>query len=173
MTAAVVVADPDPGPLARLEAVVAAGNTPSVVFQRVCEGETLRDIAKAWQIPVGRFTEWFSTEHSELYDAALKVRADQIANEALSIADEQQAVQKKDGSVFDPEVPRDTLRVKTRMQLAEKWDRQRYGSKDGGSGGGVTVVIDRSCGGEVRVGVQDAGGNKAAVQIPSTEASHA
>ena len=120
--------------MARLEVVVSEASTPSVVFQRVAEGESLKEVAKSWQVPVGRFTEWFSNEHAELYDAALKVRADQLAHEALEISDEQQAVEKKDGSEFDPDVPRDKLRVDTRLKLASKWDRARYGE---------TVKIDR------------------------------
>ena len=142
----------DPGPLARLEHVKLQEATPSVVFQRLCEGETLRDIAKAWQIPVGLFVEWFTTEHLVLFDTALKVRADQLAHEAVAIADEQKEAVDKNGKVFDPEVPRDKLRVDTRLKLAAQWDRARYGAKDSGpAGGGITVVVDRSCGGTVSI----------------------
>ena len=107
----------DPGPMARLEAVKADQSTPSVVFQRVCDGETLREIAKAWGLPKGRFVEWFTTEHSALYDRALQVRADELAHETLEIAD---------GASPEDSAPR-KLRVDTRLKLAEKWDRQRYG----------------------------------------------
>ena len=128
----------DPGPMARLGAVVGRPETASVVFQRLTDAdapETLREIAKAWGVPAGRFVEWFTTEHGELYDTALKVRADQLANDALLISDEQEAVEKKDGSTFDPDVGRDKLRVDTRLKLASKWDRARYGE---------TVKIDRT-----------------------------
>lgn len=103
--------------MARLEAVVAQETTPSVVFQRIADGETLRDVAKAWQVPVGRFTEWFSTQHSDLYDAALRVRADQLAHEALDRADG------ADAETVGPA----KLQVDTRLKLAGKWDRARYG----------------------------------------------
>jgi hypothetical protein len=127
-----VVESVDHGPMARLEVVVAQASTPSVVFQRLTDAEkpeTLREIAKAWQVPAGRFIEWFTTTHVALYDAALKVRADQLAHEALAIADEQHAVEKKDGTTYDPEVPRDKLRTDTRLKLASRWDRSRYGDQ--------------------------------------------
>jgi hypothetical protein len=114
-----VAGDADPGPLARLEGVKGDPSAPSVIFQRVAEGETLRDVARAWGLPRGRFVEWFSTEHSELYDRALKVRADELAHETLEIAD---------GATAEDSAPR-KLRVDTRLKLAEKWDRARYGKQ--------------------------------------------
>lgn len=119
----------DPGPIARFEAVKLDPLTPSEVFRRVCEGETLREVAKAWGLPKGAFTEWYTTEFSQMYDAALKVRADELAHEAIAISDEQCAVEKEGGGTYDPEVPRDKLRVDTRMKLAAKWDRKRYGEE--------------------------------------------
>lgn len=119
----------DPGPVARFEAVKLDPLTPSVVFQRVCEGETLREVAKAWGLPRGAFTEWYTTEFAQMYDAALKVRADELAHEALAISDEQALAVSKQGVEFDPDVPRDKLRVDTRMKLISKWDRKRYGEE--------------------------------------------
>lgn len=153
--------DPDPGPMARLEAVQAAANTPSVVFQRVAEGETLKDIARAWQIPVGRFTEWFTTEHAALYDAALRVRADQLAHEALERAD----------GADEKTVPTAKLQVDTRLRLAEKWDRQRYGAAKDAGMGGITVVVDRTCQGTVQI--EAPGGSKLTIAGSGAEASHA
>ena len=103
--------------MARLEAVVALSETVSVVFQRVCDGESLRVIAKAWGVPVGRFTEWVLMKHEGMYDAALKVRADQLAHEAL---------EKADGADAESVGPA-KLQVDTRLKLAGKWDRSRYG----------------------------------------------
>lgn len=161
----------DPGPLARLDGVKADASAPGQIFQRLCERETLAKIAREWGLPKGRFVEWFTTEHQALYDAALKVVAADLAHEALEVADEQAEVVKENGQTYDPDVPRDKLRVETRLRLAANFDRARYGaSKDGAAGGGITVVVDRTCGGAVRVGVQDAGGNKAAVEVRSTEA---
>lgn len=107
----------DAGPMARLEVVVARPENAVVVFQRVCEGETLKEIAKAWGVPVGRFTQWYATEHGDLYDAALRVRADQLAHEALERADG------ADAETVGPA----KLQVDTRLKLAGKWDRARYG----------------------------------------------
>ena len=107
----------DSGPLARLETVVASPETVSVVFQRVSDGETLKGIAKAWGVPVGRFTEWVMTKHEVVYDAALRVRADQLAHETVAIAD---------GADADTVGPA-KLQVDTRLKLAGKWDRGRYG----------------------------------------------
>lgn len=145
------------GPLARLEAVIADESVPSVVFQRVCDGETLRDIAKAWELPKGQFVRWFSTEHSELYDAALKVRADDLAHEALAISDEQAEVVKESGDTYDPDVPRDKLRIDTRLKLASRWDRKRYGEEnESRQVAPVTIQIANLRGAPVEVNV---GGN--------------
>lgn len=155
------VAELDPGPMARLQEQQADPATPGIVFQRLCDGETLRDIAKAWKVPVGLFTQWFTEKHLTLFDAALKVRADQLANEALERAD-----------AADPEtVGVAKLQADTRLKLAAQWDRARYGAKDSGpAGGGVTVIVDRSCGGTVEV---TAGGVSARIENASPEASGA
>lgn len=166
----------DPGKVARLEAVKADPAAPQVIFHRVADGETLKEIAQEWQIPRGAFVLWFTTKFPELYDAALKARADDLAHEALAIADEQSEVVKENGQTYDPDVPRDKLRVDTRLKLASQWDRARYGAKDTGpAGGGITVVVDRSCGGKVEI---TAGGSTLTVggvsqerEISSTDAS--
>lgn len=110
----------DPGPLARFEEVKADAAVPMMVFGRVCDGETLRGIAKEWRVPRGRFIEWFTAEHAALYDSALKIRADELAHEALSRAD---------GAATPEEVPAARLQVDTRLKLAAKWDRRRYGEE--------------------------------------------
>jgi len=106
---------PDHGPQQRFEAVKDDPSSPDGVFQRVCEGESLKDIAKAWEVPRGQFVRWFTESYSDLYDAALKVHAADLAMEAISIAD------------ADGDVPRDKLRVDTRKWIASKFDRDRYG----------------------------------------------
>lgn len=105
----------DHGPQQRFEAVKDDPSSPDGVFQRVCEGESLKDIAKAWEVPRGQFVRWFTESYSDLYDAALKVHAADLAMEAISIAD------------ADGDVPRDKLRVDTRKWVASKFDRDRYG----------------------------------------------
>lgn len=107
----------DPGPMARLDEVKADAGAPSVVFQRIADGERLEKIAKEWRVPKGRFVEWFSTEHADLYDAALKVRAADLALDAM---DEALAATPEDVSVRK-------LRADVALKLASKWDRARYG----------------------------------------------
>ena len=160
----------DVGPMARLEVVRADPGVVAEVFRLLTDGSDLKAIAKLWAVPRGEFARWFTTQHGEEYEAALKVRADELAHDAVAIADEQKEVVRADGSTFDPEVPRDKLRVDTRLRLVEKWDRMRYGAKDAGPAGGITVVVDRSCNGAVQVGVKDAGGNVAAIRIDGAEA---
>ena len=124
----------DSGPMARLEVVVVDAATPGVVFQRVSDGETLKEIAKAWGVPVGRFTQWYMTEHGELYDAALKVRADQDAAETVEIAD----------GVSLEDVPKAKLQIDSRKWRSGKWDRERYGEKTEVKHSGLmpTLVIE-------------------------------
>lgn len=170
------VAVRDPGPMARLRDVQADEGAPGVIFQRLTEGDTLATLAKAWALPKGAFTRWFMEKHGDLFDAAARVRADELVNEALAVADEQAEVVKKDGTTFDPDVGRDKLRVDTRLKLAEKMDRVRYGSKDVGPAGGMTVIVDRSCGGSVAItsgagSVLVTGGVSAEREIFSPEAS--
>lgn len=156
----------DPGPVARLEHVKAQPDTPGVVFARLCEGETLREIAKAWELPRGPFCEWFMQTHGVLFDAALRVRADQLANEALDKAD--RATPETVGPA--------KLQADTRLKLASHWDRNRYGgAKDAQPSGGVTVIVDRSCGGTVSVQAGESkvvvtGGNQQERVIGSAEA---
>lgn len=163
------VAVRDPGPMARFRDLIADETAPGIIFQRVCEGKTLRELARDYSVPKGEFTRWFTTQHSELYDAALKVRADDLAHEALAISDEQAQVTTERGTTFDPDVSRDKLRVETRLKLVQQWDRARYGAKDTGPSGGVTVIVDRSCGGTVEVTAP--GGSVARIGISGPEAS--
>lgn len=97
------------------------------------------------------------------YDALLASLAHEDIEETVHIAD----------GVKDETSPAKVaaakIRIEARQQRASSWNRERYGEA-GGKGGGITVLVDRSCGGAVRIGVADAGGNKAAVEIPSAEA---
>ena len=110
----------DPGPLARFKAVIADENTISVLVQRLTAGETLKDIAKAWQIPYGKLAEWITEDRDRAakYSAALAIWADALAQECVDIADH-----------GTDSHHRDKLRIETRLRLAGKWDRQRYGDQ--------------------------------------------
>ncbi len=105
------------GRIERFERLKLEPEFPNEVFRRLSEGETLKAIALEHGLPKGRFVQWYVTVHEKLYDAALKVRAADLALEALEISD---------GGAVE-EVGRDKLRVDTRLKLAGKWDRARYG----------------------------------------------
>lgn len=111
----------DPGPLARLEAVKSDPTTMGVVVQRLADGETLKAIARSWQIPYGKFAEWIveDSERSAMYSGALKLWGDALAQEVVQIADEVEA--DRDA------VAKAKLQAQVRMQLAGKWNRERYG----------------------------------------------
>ena len=151
------VVEVDPGPMARLEAVLEDVGAPQQVFDRLAEGESLREIAADWGVPRGRFVEWFTSEHAGLYDSALRARAGELAHETLGIAD---------GAVSET-VGVDKLRVDTRLRLASHWDRARYGAAKDAGAGGVTVVIDRTCGGTVQI--EAPGGSKLLVSGTSAD----
>lgn len=125
------------GRVERLELVQADPNAMAVVCQRVIDGESLREIARAWELPTLRFAAWVGGDPERLaaYEGALRVRADELAHQVLGVADDTAG-----------EVPRDALRVKTRLQLAGFWDRERYGTGAGVSGKRTRVVVDRTCG---------------------------
>lgn len=145
--------------MARFADVRADAGAPQEVFRRLTEGETLREIAQAWAVPRGAFTRWYMETHSDLFDAAAKVRADELVNEALADAE---------AATAEDVAPR-KLNVDTKLRVAEKWDRARYGAKDSGPVGGITVIVDRSCGGTVEI---SAGGATARIPLGgSTEAS--
>ncbi len=105
-------------PMDRFAVTIADPMTMETVGQRVMEGESLKQIARSWELPVMRFIEWVVNDLARLqvYEAALRIRADDLAHETLQIADNQ-----------DGDTRRDALRVKTRMTMAGHWDRQRYG----------------------------------------------
>jgi hypothetical protein len=103
--------------MARLEAVKGDEGAPGVIFQRLSDGETLAKIAKSWQVPKGRFVEWFTTQHEALYDAALKVRAADLAFDAMDAA---LAATPEDVAVRK-------LQADVALKLAAKFDRARFG----------------------------------------------
>jgi len=124
--------------MARLDEVKSDELVPTVVFQRLTaeKPETLREIGRAWGLPVGAFVQWFTTEHAGLYEQALRVLADQDAQEVVAIAD---------GA--DPaSVQVAKLRTEARKWRAGKWDRERYGDKTDVRHTGVapTLVIEIS-----------------------------
>lgn len=122
----------DPGPLERFRAVVEDNPaTMDVIVQRLTDGEPLKAIARSWDVPYGKLAEWITEdrERVERYSAALRIWADSLAQECVAISDEQGEVVNENGKVFDPDVARDKLRIDTRLKLAGKLDRARYGDQ--------------------------------------------
>lgn len=133
----------DQGPLARLREATADPSTMSVIVQRITdadEPETLKEIARAWKVPLGRLAEWITEdrERSEQYANALRIAAEQHALDALKIAEgtPRQALDPAGKPLFDeagkpivitPDVARDKLRVDTRLKLASKLAREKFG----------------------------------------------
>lgn len=111
--------------MARLRDVQASASVPGEIFERLTADvpETLTQIAKAWRVPRGLFVEWYATEHAARYDAALKVLADRLAHEAIADANE---ADDRDSAA--------AARVKadTKLKVASKWDRRRYGESEEG-----------------------------------------
>ena len=121
------------GKMQRLETVMKDSMTMEIVAQRVADGESLRDIAKIWKLPVTRFTKWVAEDDKRLaaYEGALKVRADDLVNDALD--------QAKHGD----DLGRDKLVVETNFRAAAMWDKQRYGNEKAQGGSGITIVVNR------------------------------
>src|SRR3990167_8649660 len=77
------------GPLQRLELVKQDPNSMNIISQRVMDGESLKQIAESWGLPVRPFCQWVADdpERAMEYDAALKIRADEYYHETILIAD--------------------------------------------------------------------------------------
>ena len=98
------------------------------VRQELLSGKTLRVIGRERGYPVTRFCQWVGEDakRREEFEGILKVAALLHVSEVVEIADAQREVEREDGSKYDPNIARDTLRVKTRLQAAEKLDPGRW-----------------------------------------------
>ena len=97
------------------------GGAEEVIFQRVAEGETLKEVCRSRKWPYSLVARWVgeTPEVFKAYEMALRLWADSLATESVGIAD---------GT--DPtEVNHGKLRVDTRRWMASRLDRQRYGDK--------------------------------------------
>lgn len=119
--------------LQMLEIVKADPMTMEIVIQRVLDGESLRKIAVAWNLPVTRFVKWIAEDDKRTleYENALKVRADELVHEAL------------DSAAHGDDLGRDKLIVETKFRVASMWDKQRYGGEKATGGAGINIIINR------------------------------
>jgi hypothetical protein len=135
------------------------------VLDLIAGGLTLQKAAVAVGQPYTCLHTYFHSTEARLglYLAARKAWADSVQDESMEIAD---------GVPADRDaVAKAKLRVEVRQNQARAYHSERWGEKQDKGSGGMTVIVDRSCGGAVRVGVMDAGGNKAAIELSGAEAS--
>jgi hypothetical protein len=114
--------------LEAFEAWRADAMSASELVQRVAEGETLKDICTSMGVAyslVARHVAGTPALNAE-YENALAIWADALAQETLAIADG------TEGATEATVVAAAKLRAETRMRLAGKWDRKRYGERDAG-----------------------------------------
>jgi hypothetical protein len=126
--------------LQRLEIIKNDPFSFEIVIQRVIDGESLKNIAQAWQLPITRFVKWVSDDETRLaqYEGALRIRADELVYEAVERAE---GVIGADGEMS--EVARDKLVVDTNFRAAAMWDRQKYGGEKSTGGSGINIIINR------------------------------
>lgn len=146
------------------EAWIADPENVEVVLELIAGGLTLQKASIAVKQPYTCLHGYFhaTDERKVRYAAARKSWADRVQDEAMEIADDVEADR--------DHVAKAKLRVEVRQQQAKAFNRELWGEAKDAGAGGITVLVDRSCGGAVRVGVKDAGGNKAAVEIAGPEA---
>lgn len=112
------------GPMARFRELVTDATLMDQIVQRVAEeGETLKGLAKLWQVPYGALSQWIieDRERSEMYSRALRFAAETFVHEIVPIADGKNG----SGALNDPAARK--LQVEARKWVAGKWDRGRYG----------------------------------------------
>lgn len=104
---------------ARFEEWAADPLSVDVLTQRIAEGETLTAVCTSRQIPYALTAQWIAEDAERLrrYEAALSLWADAEAQRCLAIAD----------GATPEDVAAAKLRITTRLSLAGKWDRRRYG----------------------------------------------
>ncbi len=95
-----------------------------VIVQRVAEGETLKELAKGWSVPYGKLAEWITEDagRAEQYARASRLWMDALARETVAIADGLSGAE-----LTKQEVTAARIKIDTRLRLASKLDRERYG----------------------------------------------
>lgn len=116
----------NPGPMARLEELTApevAGETMGMLVQRMTDGQTLKEIAAALEVPYGLLAAWIAEDanRAEQYARASRIWVDGLARETVKIADETPPVK---GAA---QVAK--LKFETRRWLASKLNRGVYGDQ--------------------------------------------
>lgn len=116
---------PDPGPLARFNAVVRDPGTPEEIVRRLSEGDSLREISKAWQIPYRRLIAWIAA-NGDLTEQCKRVRelaGIELRMEGLEIVDGAEA------ATTPEEVSAAKLRAEYRERLSRDLNRPLFGKQ--------------------------------------------
>lgn len=117
------------------------------VCARIAEGESVRQIAKVWDVPPGQLQAWLAgdAERWRLVEAAKSAWVHQLMDDVVAIAD------------GEGEVARDRLRIDTRVKVAAMWSPERFGRPDVvGGRTQVNVVVNRDVRGVgEKVGVEE------------------
>lgn len=108
--------------LEAFEAWRADGQSVSELVQRVAEGETLKEFCKSKAIPYSLVAKYIAETPlvKAQYDAALAMWADALAQESIGIVD---------GATYETASVA-KLRSETRLKVAAKLDRERYGERE-------------------------------------------
>ncbi len=127
-------------PSARWKDALADPLTPDVILRRVAEGETLKEICRSRGWPYSMVAQWMieTPGMAVQYEQALAFWGDAVAQETLAISDESA------GAANPYEVTAAKLRIDTRLKLASRWNRARYGETPAvtvNAGGGSLVAI--------------------------------
>ena len=92
-----------------------------VIFQRVADGETLKEVCKSRRWPYSVVARWVgeTPEAARMYKLALELWADALATETVGIADRTDAT----------EVGLGKLQTDVRLKVASRLHRERYGDR--------------------------------------------
>lgn len=105
----------------------------AIVCERLAAGESLTTIcASDPSLPDRRTIQRYERDNEEFSAAIAHAREqglDAIGEEIVAISDKQREVVKENGGTYDPDVQRDTLRVRARMWYLSKLGPKRYGDK--------------------------------------------
>jgi len=125
----------------RWGALAVQGDTLEAVCDRVAAGETIRHIARQWDVPEVQVWKWLWSDEKRraAYERAQELAAYRMMEEIVQIAD---GVEESSAAVAKAR-----LRIDVRGKLAAAHARERYGREDRdqrSGGGGIRVIVQRA-----------------------------
>ena len=109
----------EPGPMVRFEALKVNELVLEEIFSRLCDGKTLRQIAKDFKVPHHSFCDWVLREHSDIMDRVWAIQINDEVDELIPILRD----------VTAETAPLVKTRVDGILKIASKRDRKRYGEQ--------------------------------------------